>query len=237
MTFSGRGFRAGMRDVAPMLLGVVPFGLITGVTSAGVGLTAGEAVAMSVVVYAGASQLAALALIAQGAGFWVIVATAVMINLRMAMYSAAVAPWLQRLRASTRLGLSYLLTDQAFAYSVLRFPREDASFPRRDYYLGVALTMWMGWTIATAVGALLGAQIPPGWQLDFAVPLTFLALLAPAVSDRPSLLAAIVGGGAAIALQGLPFNLGLIVGAILGITAGTASASWWRPAPRRSGAS
>lgn len=223
MAFSGTGFRAGVRDVAPMLLGVAPFGMITGVTAAGVGLSPVEALGMSAIVFAGASQLAGLALLGAGAGFWVIVATTFMINLRMAMYSASLAPWLRRLSAPTRLVIAYLMTDQAYAFSILRYGREPEDFPRRDYYLGVATPLWILWMSATAAGVLLGAQIPPAWQLDFAIPLTFLALLAPAVRDRPSFVAALVGGGLALALQGLPYNLGLIVGAVAGIVAGTAA--------------
>lgn len=223
MASSEQGFVEGVRDVAPMLLGVAPFGMITGVTAASVGLTPAEALGMSALVFAGASQLAGLALLGQGAGFWVIVATTFMINLRMAMYSASLAPWLRRLSAGTRLGMAYLMTDQAYAFSILRYPREDEHFPRRDYYLGVAVPLWILWMVATAAGVLLGAQIPPSWQLDFAIPLTFLALLAPAVRDRPSLVAALTGGGLALALQGLPYNLGLITGALAGIAAGTAA--------------
>jgi len=105
---------------------------------------------------------------------------------------------------------------------VLRFRRE-AAMPRRDYFLGVALPLWILWQIGTAAGAILGAQVPAGWQLDFAIPLMFLALLAPAVRDRPSLAAALVGGSLALALRGLPFNLGLIVAALAGIGVGVAS--------------
>jgi len=185
---------------------------------------------MSVVVFAGASQLAALALIAQGAGVAVIVATTFMVNLRMAMYSASLAPWLRSLGRSTRAALAYLMTDQAYAFSVLRYRRlPDA--PRRDYYLGVATPLWVLWQATTVLGAVLGAQVPPAWQLEFAIPLTFLAMLAPAVRDRPGLLAAIVGGGVALALDGLPHNLGLVLGAVLGIAAGTAADAARPPEP------
>ncbi|MDZ7799238.1 MAG: AzlC family ABC transporter permease [Trueperaceae bacterium] len=221
MTFSRPAFKEGVKDVAPMMLGVAPFGMITGVSAAAIGMGTPDAVGMSALVFAGASQLAAIALIGQEASFWVIVATTFMINLRMAMYSASLAPWLVHLRPLTRLGLSYLMTDQAYAFSILRYPREPDDFPRRDYYLGVATPLWALWLTATAAGALLGAQVPPAWQLDFAIPLTFLALLAPAVRNVPSLLAALTGGALAVALQGLPFNLGLVLGALSGIAAGT----------------
>jgi len=220
MRFSRSAFLAGVRDVAPMILGVAPFGTITGVAAVGAGLTPGEAIGMSLLVFAGASQLAGIALIGQGAPAAVIVLTTFMINLRMAMYSASLSVFVRALRVGTRVGLAYLMTDQAYAFSVLRYRREP-EIPRRDYYLGVALPLWITWQVATAAGALAGAQVPPGWQLDFAIPLTFLALLAPAVRDRPGLAAAIVGGGLALALRGLPYNLGLVVASLAGIATGT----------------
>lgn len=225
-----QGFLLGVRDVAPMMLGVAPFGMITGVSAAAVGVGPLEAVGMSALVFAGASQLAGLALLGQAASFWVIVLTTFMINLRMAMYSASLAPYLARLRPRTRLGLAYLMTDQAYAFSILRFRRQpEPSFPRRDYYLGVATPLWLLWLSTTAAGALLGAQVPEAWQLDFAIPLTFLALLAPAVRDRPSLVAALVGGSLALLGRDLPYNLGLVIAALLGIAAGVSAERVWRP--------
>ncbi len=221
MPFSRSAFLAGVRDVAPMILGVAPFGTITGVAAVGAGLTPAEAIGMSLLVFAGASQLAGIALIGQGAAAAVILLTTFMINLRMAMYSASLSVFLRGLGAGTRVGLAYLMTDQAYAFSVLRYRREP-DLPRRDYYLGVAVPLWIVWQLATAAGALAGAQVPPGWQLDFAIPLTFLALLAPAVRDRPGLAAAVVGGGLALALRGLPYNLGLVVASLAGIATGTA---------------
>jgi len=230
MTFSRSAFLSGFRAVAPMMLGVAPFAMITGVSATSVGLSPQEAIGMSVLVFAGASQLAAFSLIGQGAGVAAILLTTFMVNVRMAMYSASLAPWLRPLSVPTRTGLAYLMTDQAYAFSILRFRREPGT-PRRDYYLGVAAPLWLLWQVATALGAVAGAQVPPSWQLDFAIPLTFLALLAPAVRDRPGLLAAVVGGGLALALRGLPFNLGLVVGSLLGIAAGTVAERWWAPAP------
>jgi 4-azaleucine resistance transporter AzlC len=221
MAFSREAFLAGLRDVAPMMLGVAPFGTITGVAAVGVGLSPGEAIGMSALVFAGASQLAGIALLGQGASFAVIVVTVFMVNLRHTMYSASLAPWLRDLRTGTRLALAYLMTDQAYAFSVLRYRREPDDFPRRDYYLGVALPLWILWMSVTAVGALAGAKVPPGWQLDFAIPLTFLALLAPAVRDRPAAVAAGVGAALALLLRGMPYNAGLIVASVAGIAAGT----------------
>ena len=228
MRFHRDAFLSGVRDVAPMMLGVAPFGLITGVSAASIGLTPTEAIGMSILVFAGASQLAAIALLEQGAAVAVILLTTFMINLRMAMYSASLAPWLRTISRPMRSLMAYLMTDQAYGFSILRF-RRDPDTPKREYYLGIATPLWFLWQATTALGAIVGTQIPEGWQLDFAIPLTFLALLAPAVRDRPGLLAALTGGVLSLTLAGLPYNLGLVLAALLGITAGTIAERFTTP--------
>jgi predicted branched-subunit amino acid permease len=177
---------------------------------------------MSVIVFAGASQLAALELIGQQAPLSVVVLTAVVINLRMLMYSASIAPYFTSLPGRVRSGLAYLLTDQAYALSISRYRSEDA-VDRVGYYLGAAVTLWVVWQITTVTGALAQAGIPSSLGLDFAVPLVFLALLVPAMEDGPTTVAGLVGGTAATVGAGLPLNLGLMVGATVGIAAGVVS--------------
>lgn len=203
-----------------MLLGVAPFGLITGVSAVGAGIHPFDVVLMSGLVFAGTSQLAAISLIASGAAIWAIVLTVAMVNMRHLMYSLTLAPLLQRYGVLHRLLASFLIVDQSFALLVTRLPREPEGFPRLSYAIGLGVPMWCIWVGTTAVGAVLGAQLPPEWQLDFAVPLLFLALLVPAVTTRPLLVAAVVAGALALALAGLPYNLGLIVGSVAGIVAG-----------------
>lgn len=234
MAFSRRAYLAGFRDVSPMFLGIVPFGMITGVSAVSVGLSPTEAIGMSILVFAGASQLAAIALLGQGAGVLVILLTTFMVNLRMAMYSASLAPLLAPIRAPMRAFLAYLMTDQAYGFSILTF-RRDPTMPRRDYYLGVATPLWILWQFATAAGAFIGAQVPPSWQLEFAIPLTFLALLAPAIRDRPGLVAALLGGGLSLTLVNLPYNLGLVLASLIGISAGTLAERIWPPASPTTG--
>jgi 4-azaleucine resistance transporter AzlC len=216
--------RRGIRDVAPLLPGIVPFGMVAGIASVSAGLHLGEAVAMSVVVFAGASQLAALDLLGADAPLAVVVVTATVINLRMLMYSASIAPYFRRLSAAWKAGLAYLLTDQAYALSILAY-RSDREVDRRAYYLGIAATLWVTWQVATVAGYLLGTGIPAAWGLEFTVPLVFLAVLVPAIEDGPSVVAAILGGAVAVVGAGLPLNLGLLVGAFVGILAGLA-AEW-----------
>jgi predicted branched-subunit amino acid permease len=217
-------FRRGVRDVSPLLLGVAPFGLVAGVAAIDAGLSLGQTLGMSVVVFAGASQLAALELLNQGAPLSVVVVTAVVINLRMLMYSASIAPYFQRFAARVRAGLAYFLTDQAYALSVSRY-RSGDGLDRIAYYLGAGATLWLVWQITTVAGALAQAGIPESLGLEFAVPLVFLALLVPAMEDGPTTVAGMVGGAVAVVGAGLPLNLGLLVGATVGIAAGLASES------------
>jgi 4-azaleucine resistance transporter AzlC len=215
-------FRRGVRDVSPLLLGVAPFGLVAGIAAVNAGLDLSQALGMSVVVFAGASQLAAIDLLGRDAPLAVVVVTAVVINLRMLMYSASIAPYLRDLSARWKGGLAYLLTDQAYALSIASY-RSERSVDRKSYYLGVAATLWAVWQLATVAGVVLGTGVPDGWGLEFAVPLVFLALLVPAMEDGPTVAAALVSGTVAVAGAGLPLNLGLLVGASVAIPFGLAA--------------
>lgn len=221
-----RSFLGGVRAVAPVLVGIVPFGLIAGAAAVRVGLSGVQAVGLSVVVFAGASQLAAIELLGSNARPAVVVATALVINLRMLMYSASIAPYFRETATRWRAGLAYLLTDQAYALAVTRFGA-DRPVRRRWYYLGAALPLWAVWQVCTVLGVVAGARVPDSLPLSFAVPLTFLALLVPAVTDRASGTAAVVGGTAAVLGAGLPLNLGLIAGAVGGVLAGLVVESGW----------
>ncbi|GAB7008826.1 AzlC family ABC transporter permease [Halorubrum trueperi] len=210
---------AGVRDVSPLILGIAPFALVAGIAAVDAGLGLVEAVGMSVIVFAGASQLAALDLIGSNAPLAVVIGTAVVINVRMVMYSASIAPHFSRYARRMRAGLAYFLTDQAYAISVAEFDANpDRS--RWRYYLGAGATLWIVWQIGTVVGVVVGAGVPDAWGLTFAVPLVFLALLVPAMKDRPTTAAGVAGGSVAVVAAGIPLNLGLLVGAITGILVG-----------------
>jgi len=217
-------FRRGVRDAVPLLLGIVPFGLVAGIAAVNAGFGLPTAVGLSVVVFAGASQIAALELLGQSAPLSVVVATAVVINLRYLMYSASIAPYFREFTARWKAVLAYILTDQAYAISVASY-RSDRSVDRKWYYLGAAVTLWVVWQVTTVAGVLLGTGVPDAWGLEFAIPLVFLAILVPAIEDRPSAVAAVVGGALAVLGAGLPLNLGLLVGAAVGITAGVVAES------------
>ncbi|MDF1596231.1 MAG: AzlC family ABC transporter permease [Acidimicrobiia bacterium] len=214
-------YRRGVRDVMPILLGVIPFGLIAGISSIDAGLDVSQAIGLSVVVFAGASQLAAIALIGENAALAVIILTPLVINARFLMYSASLASHFSGLPVSRRIVASYLLTDQSYAFSIIRYRDETWDLRSRlSYYLGIATTLWIVWQLSTAAGAILGAGVPDPWSLDFAVPLVFLALLVPAIRDRADGIAAAVAGALVIIAAGLPYNLALPLAAVAGIAAG-----------------
>src|SRR5690625_2996912 len=162
-----RDFAAGSAAVVPVLLGIVPFALIAGVVAVRMGLTPLEASGLSVILFAGASQMAALQLIHDGAPMLVIVLTVFFVNLRLVMYSASMAPHFANTRRRTRVLVSYLLTDQAYIFSLFGFERRPRTAARLAYYLGLSLPMWLVWQVGTIVGALMGSGLPPGWALDF----------------------------------------------------------------------
>ena len=212
-------FIDGARDALPILLGVIPFAMICSVAAVSVGLTATEAIGMNFIVFAGASQLAVLQLMGEGAVWLVMILTAWVINLRFSMYSATLAPYLQREPLARKATFAYILSDQAFGVTMSHFANEMPANPAW-YYYGAAAAIWATWNISAIIGALLGTLVPESWGLDFAFPLSFMALMFAALKDRPAVLAAVVGGLSAVLARGLPYNLGLVLAAILGIGAG-----------------
>jgi 4-azaleucine resistance transporter AzlC len=213
--------RAGAAAVAPMLLGVIPFGLVAGATPVAGGLGTGAAVGLSTLVFAGASQLAAAEILAQGGSVVVAVLAACTINLRMLLYSASLAPFVSEEPVGRRLVAAYLLTDQAYAVSITRWAEVPDRHRRLPFYFGAGLLLWAVWQVTTIVGALAGAAVPAEVPLDFAVPLVFLVLLVPAVTSRPAAVAALAGGGAAVlSAEAGAGPLSIMVGAVAGIAAG-----------------
>jgi len=201
--------------------------MIYGLLALGAGLPAGTAQAMSVVVFAGSAQFVSAKLIGEGAPALVVVATVVVVNLRHALYSASVAPFVRRLNAGWKALLAYLLTDEAYAVAITRYLRDgdraDVSPHRHWYFLGAGLTLWGAWQVSTAVGVFLGARVPESWSLDFTLPLTFIALVFPALRDRASSAAALAAGVLAVVAVGLPYKLGLLLAAAAGIAVGLAA--------------
>lgn len=219
-----REFLDGCRDELPLLLGVAPFGMIYGLLAVEAGLGKLTAQAMSSVVFAGSAQLVATQLVRAGAPALVLVLTLFVVNLRHALYSASVAPYVKHLPRRWKLALAYLLTDEAYAVAGSRYARDggrpDPSPHRHWYFLGAGLTLWAAWQVSTAAGVFLGAKIPAGLSLDFSLALTFIALVFPTLKDLPAGAAALVAGVVAVLALGLPYKLGLIVAAGAGLLAG-----------------
>ncbi len=225
-TFPGRRgeFLAGCRDELPLLLGVVPFGMIYGVLALDAGLGALASQAMSSVIFAGSAQFVVTQLVRESAPALVVVATVLVVNLRHVLYSASVAPYVSHLPLRWKLGLAYLLTDEAYAVAGSRYARDAgvaAPSPHRHwYFLGAGLTLWTSWQLSTAAGVFLGAQVPRSWSLDFSLALTFIAIVFPTLKDLASAGAALGAGAVAVLAFGMPYKLGLIVAAAAGIVAG-----------------
>jgi 4-azaleucine resistance transporter AzlC len=205
------------------LFALLPFGLAFGATAAGSGLSALEALGMSVFVAAGAAQLAAVQLISAGASAAVVVLTVLIINLRFTLYGASLAPHFRPLPLWWKGLLSYHLTDQAYAATITRFDSGETGEPdKRWYFLGTGLAIWSTWQAATMAGVFLGAWVSEGLSLDFVLPLIFIALALPTVKDRTTGAAALSAGVAAVLAAALPLNLGLIGAALVGVVGGLA---------------
>jgi 4-azaleucine resistance transporter AzlC len=214
-------FFAGCRAFVPMLMSIVPFGMVCGAAAISAGLTPWQAVAMSWLVFAGSAQIAATQLFANGAPLVVIIATAAIVNLRFMMYSASLAPYFRPLKGYWKALFAYLITDQAYALSIVRYMKENEGKDLHWFYCGLASAIWACWQVATIIGILVGSLVPPDWSIDFIVPLTFIAMVVPLLSDRAMLVAAVVGGLASVLLI-LPLKLNLIAAALIGIAAGFA---------------
>lgn len=212
-----------MRDELPLLMGVLPFGMIYGVLAMGAGLLPSTAQAMSSILFAGSAQFLTVQLAGAGTPWFIMVVTAFIVNLRHALYSASLAPYIQKLPAPWKALIAYLLTDEAYAIAITRYQRDSDHTLAHWYFLGAALTLWTGWQISTAVGIFLGAQVPASWALDFSLALTFIALVVPALKDRPAALAALSAGVTALLAYSLPYKLGIILAALVGIAAGWSS--------------
>lgn len=215
-------FFAGLRDQSPGIIGNIPFGLITGAASAAAGMDPWLSIGMSIIVFAGAAQLAAIALMAQQAPAFVVVLTVLVINLRMVMYSAAIAPYFRRTSGPRKWLFSYLMTDHTFALVTTKFDKASHPMHFDAYYLGATSGMWCFWQGSVAVGVFAGTMMPAAWSLDFFIPLVFLSLVLPALRTRTHWITAIVAGTTAALTVSLPMRLGLMAAAITGIAVGAA---------------
>ncbi|MHA6324888.1 AzlC family ABC transporter permease [Roseivivax sp. CAU 1753] len=215
-------YRRGFRDGLPFLLVIIPFGLLFGVLATEAGLSVFEALSFSVVVIAGAAQFTALQLLQDEAPTLIVLASALAINLRMAMYSASLTPYLGTLPVWKRAVAAYFLVDQVYACAALDYENRPDQTPaqRFAYFLGVVTPICPIWYLATLAGAMLGGSISTGFGLDFALPVAFLAMVGPMLRTRAHLAAALVAVIFSLLFSWMPFNLGLLVGGVAGMIAG-----------------
>jgi len=216
----GAAFLLGVRALLPLLLGVAPFGVIYGVVALQSGIPPLAAVLMSSVVFAGSAQFLLAQLIGVGAPLLLMVGAVAVLNLRHALYSASVAPLLGHLSWPWKWLLAYLLTDEAYAAAIPRLLDPAHRAVRHWLLLGSGLALWSGWQLSTLAGVLLGQGLPADLPLDFALPLTFIAIIVPLINSRARLAAALVAGAAAVLAAGLPYKLGLFAAALAGLAAG-----------------
>jgi predicted branched-subunit amino acid permease len=212
----------GVRDGAPFILVIVPFSVLFGVVATEAGLNVFETLSFSVLVIAGAAQFTALQLLTDGAPTVIALVSALAVNLRMAMYSASLTPYLGQASLGQRALAAYFTVDQSYACAIVKFeqtPGWDIS-RRLSYFFGVVTPICPLWYIFTLVGALVGTAIPAGLALDFALPITFLAMIGPMLRTPAHLAAAFVSVSCALVFAGLPYNLGLLVAGLAGMTTG-----------------
>lgn len=220
MTTSSTELLQGVRDELPILIGVVPFGMIYGVSAISVGIPALIAQAMSCIVFAGSAQFVITQLIGVGTPFLVVILTAFIVNIRHVLYSASVSSYTRRLHPLWKWLLAYLLTDEAYAVTILHYQKSGDDTRKHWYFLGAALALWTTWQLSTAMGIFLGGHIPASWSLDFTAPLTFIALVVPALKDRVSAVVALTAAFVALLAFALPLKLGIAVAALAGIAIG-----------------
>ena len=213
-------FFAGVKAELPMIIGVIPFGMIYGILALNAGLPASAAQAMSVIIFAGSSQFISAQLFSLSVPAVINVFTIGVINLRHALYSASISPYLEKLPNRWKWSLAYLLTDEAYAVTILHYQEEGDDRNKHWFFLGAGLTLWTTWQLSTATGIFLGASVPESWSLDFAIALTFIALTVPAIKDRASLGAALSAGVIAVIAFNLPLKFGLLAAASIGIMVG-----------------
>lgn len=215
-----RLFLLGMRDMVPLFLGAVPFGIVIGVTVGETDVPDLPGWLSSSLIFGGAAQLTAITLLAAGAPALSAVAGALVVNARHVMYGAALVP---RFRGQPRwfrwLG-PYVLIDQVFALVSVRDPGEDRD-SWRWYYLGAGFLAWSMWQVVVAIGIVAGPVLPDGFDLEFAIPILFIGLVVPTLIRRPALVAALTAVVVTALLAGMPNRGGMLVGGFVGVVAGT----------------
>ena len=216
-----QNFLAGVRAEIPLLIGGFPEGMIYGALALNAGLSTAAAQLMSSIVFAGSSQFITAQLLHESTPGIVIVLTIAVVNLRHMLYSASLAPYISSLPMRWKALLAYFLSDEAYAATVIHYEKEGVTPAGHWFFLGAGFSVWFTWQISTALGIFLGAAIPESSSLDFALPLTFIAMMVPVLKNQPAVAGALSAGVVALVTFSLPYKLGLILAALVGIAVGT----------------
>lgn len=207
----------GFKSVLPIISGIIPFGAVMGSSFSEAKLSIWQAMLMDTVVYAGAAQLATVNLMTLNAAVLVVLATGLIINLRFLLYSAAMSPLLHESKAIVKLFCAFTLTDQSYATMMANQDKFETNSQAVEFYMGTAVCMLVTWHIAVIAGFTFGNFAPPSWNLDYAVPLSFVALLVPTLKNRKYVYVALFSSVVSLLLFNLPYRTGLIVTSILSI--------------------
>ena len=213
-------FWDGVRDTIAVVPSYLPFALVCGVASVNAGLTTSAAVALPALVFAGSSQAVLTQFIQSSASIWVAIFSGCVINLRMAVYSAALSPKVRQFSTRHRMAIAAFLVDNSFAFMQKRELANPKDPHLIAYYAGLTSVFWPTWLLFCVIGIFTGNIVPASWQLEFAIPLSFIAILVGSVRNLPMAAAALVGGLTSIVLFALPLKLGLIVACLAGLMAG-----------------
>lgn len=215
----GREPRQALTDLSPGLLAMAAWGLVTGLAMVESGLSPLLAVGMSLLVYAGAAQLASLPLLAAGAPLALIWASALVINLRFSIFAMGQQRWMSLMPRAQRLLHGYFTTDILAVLSAQRAQAGWSSASVIRYFRAGAMLCWLVWQSASMLGIFLASHLPREQGLRVLPALAILALLLPMIQSRPALLCVLVSAGSALALRGLPLNIGLFLSILLGVSA------------------
>ncbi len=216
-------FKQGIFEELPLQLGVFPFGIIYGIMAIESGLTPMQAFLMSSIIFGGASQVAFVQLISSNTPFGVIVTTVGAINSRHFLYSISMMEYLKSLSLKWRIVLAYLLTDEAYAISIRKFINEPNISFLHFHLLGTGMTLFLSWQTSTLMGVFLGGDLPQFLDLQFIIPLTFIAIIVPMIKSVSTFLVVIASAFSGLILKSLDINFWIIISGIIGVVIGLAS--------------
>lgn len=210
-------FREGFKVGIPTLFGIGAWGLVVGIAMIKTGLSIPQALAMTLLVFAGSAQLASLPLIVANAPIWVVFATALVVNLRFVIFSAILAPHFAHLPWKKRFALGYVSGDMSVALFLQRFPTEQPALGKLSYLKGLLYPNWGAWQVGSIAGIFLGAAVPAEWGLGFAGTLAIICIMVPLTVNRAAACGVLVAAATAVLAYDLPYKLGLLAAVLLGM--------------------